>query len=378
LNRTSNRILLVTSEFPPGPGGIGDHAYNLSKVLLSAGYQVSVLAERRTGFKDERSPEEMNFVTFVSDKSSFKIFRYVLLLLRMLISDRSQFIIATGSRSLKLVGILQFILKRKSMAILHGHELLMGSKINRWLIRQGLMNYSHLVAVSEFSKANAALFINGKQITVIPNGIDSKKFSNSLLKVTRKWNGDSLNLLTVGRISPRKGQHNVIEALPYILKCYPKTLYHMVGIPDYLDSVLKRAKELKVENTIKIYGAVSNQELNNILSNSDLFIMLSDNMANGDVEGFGIAIIEANYFGKPAIGSSGCGIEQAIKHEYNGWLVNPKEDQQILQAINAILEEYERYSYHASDWANMHDWNKIGDRYIQIIKGLSNSVTVRG
>ena len=37
-----------------------------------------------------------------------------------------------------------------------------------------------------------------------------------------------------------------------------------------------------------------------VIYDSNIFIMLSNNLISGDVEGFGIAILEANYFGLPA------------------------------------------------------------------------------
>ena len=33
-------IMIVVSEFPPGPGGIGDHAYNLATKLSEKGYEL--------------------------------------------------------------------------------------------------------------------------------------------------------------------------------------------------------------------------------------------------------------------------------------------------------------------------------------------------
>lgn len=370
MKSASSKILLVTSEFPPGPGGIGDHAFNLTRILRSAGFQVRVLAEKRLEFEDDRNLEDWKGVTFVLERSSFKTIRYALLLVKMMMDERKQIIVATGSRSILMVGIVQLILQYKSMAILHGHELLMGGKISRWLIRHVLKRYSRLVAVSEFSKDIAMKYVYEKQIDMIPNGIDTGKFAIPTSQPARNWNGDSLNLLTVGRISPRKGQHNVVEALPVIRKQYPKVMYHMVGIPDHLEPVLERAKQLHVEDLIKVHGAVSNQELNAILAETDLFVMLSKNMTNGDVEGFGIAIIEANYFGKPAIGSIGCGIEQAIKHESTGWLVNPQEPTQILRAMQSILEKYDTYSNNAREWARDHDWNKVGEQYLNLLKRL--------
>ena len=57
---------------------------------------------------------------------------------------------------------------------------------------------------------------------------------------------------------------------------------------------MNKAKKLNIQDNIVIHGALSDEELNKLLNKCKIFIMLSENLDNGDVEGFGIAIIEAN------------------------------------------------------------------------------------
>ena len=38
------RLLLSSSEFPPGPGGIGSHAFQVARNLLGLGWEVKVLS----------------------------------------------------------------------------------------------------------------------------------------------------------------------------------------------------------------------------------------------------------------------------------------------------------------------------------------------
>jgi len=45
----SKKILLITSEFPPQPGGIGNHAYHLAKSFQENGLQVQVISDQRSG-----------------------------------------------------------------------------------------------------------------------------------------------------------------------------------------------------------------------------------------------------------------------------------------------------------------------------------------
>ena len=49
-----SRLLLITTEFPPGPGGIGVHAYQVAKHLHRQGWEVIVVTPQ-----DYASPEEI-------------------------------------------------------------------------------------------------------------------------------------------------------------------------------------------------------------------------------------------------------------------------------------------------------------------------------
>src|SRR6202008_4276013 len=110
-----------------------------------------------------------------------------------------------------------------------------------------------------------------------------------------------------------KGQHNVTAALPGLIKKYPGIHYHIVGLKADEDAILKLAQELQVIDHITIHGKLNNDELKAAYKAADIFIMLSEQSASGDVEGFGIAILEANIMGVPAIGSKNSGIEDAIQ-----------------------------------------------------------------
>mgnify|MGYP003346336418 CR=1 FL=1 len=62
-------------------------------------------------------------------------------------------------------------------------------------------------------------------------------------------------------------------------------------------------------------------------------MMLSERQPDGDIEGFGIAILEANYYGLPAIGASDCGIEDAIDEGNTGHKVPYHDAEKITTAL---------------------------------------------
>jgi len=371
LNTYKKTILIVSSEFPPGPGGIGDHAFNLSNELVDSGYPVHVLSEFRKEFESSNySRTSKARVHYFSRKNYFSNLRFIILYIKLLFSHPKAVVIATGSKSVMLVGIVNQIWRGKSIVILHGHEVLMGSPTMRWVLRKVLPSFSRAVAVSAFSKENSKKFIDEGKITVVPNGINSMKFDSRDKETHFQFEVDGFHLLTVGRVSDRKGQLNVVKALPSILLKYPDVVYHIVGIDNAKSTVVDWVKKLGLERHVKFHGVVSEELLKHIYDASDAFLMLSENMPDGDVEGFGIAIIEANYFGVPAIGSLGCGIEQAINNGFNGFLVDPHSTEQIVNSIALLRNDYTTLSKNSTLWAHQHKWSVIIESYKRMITAI--------
>lgn len=363
------KLVLVSSEFPPGPGGIGDHAYNLSNVLAEAGWEVDVVTELRKQFIANDGEISSNpHIDYIADDSNFRYLKFIGACIRACYS-KNNLIIGSGTRSVQVLGILNLLAARPMIAILHGHETIMGRGFSKFLTRLALRGFSRAIAVSEFSKGIASKAMQESKIGVIPNGINPTKFG-PIEDHKRNSKPSTLQLITVGRLSKRKGQHNMIAALPLIASRHPQLTYHLVGLDSEKDYLVRQAEELGVLDRIEFHGVLSDGELRSVLLRSDISIMLSENLANGDVEGFGIAVIEANYFGVPSIGAKGCGLEQAIKHGYNGLLVDPFNVHEVAEAIESILSNYEGFSINATNWASAHYWGRIGVCYLEEIKSL--------
>ena len=62
----SKQLLIVTSEFPPQPGGIGNHAFNLASQLQLNGYGVTVIADERSndGVEEKQFDNSLPFKVF--------------------------------------------------------------------------------------------------------------------------------------------------------------------------------------------------------------------------------------------------------------------------------------------------------------------------
>jgi len=139
-----------------------------------------------------------------------------------------------------------------------------------------------------------------------------------------------------------------------------------VGIETNRAELAMLAKKLGVERNVFFHGRLKeSSEVYNAYSSTDVFIMLSENQDDGDVEGFGIAILEANFFGQPAVGARGCGIEDAIKEGVNGYLVDGDNAQEIHVAVMKCLERRGDMESGIKDWVKDHDWNQLILRFLE-------------
>ncbi|KXN98416.1 glycosyltransferase [Aequorivita aquimaris] len=359
------KILILTSEFPPQPGGIGNHAYNLAKGLQDNGFEIQLVCDARSanGEAEKIFDKNLSFevIRIVRKKIIFRSYLNRIATAFSLLRH-NELIICSGKFSLWLGAFLTFFSKNKFIAIIHGSEVQLSNKILRKLTDRSLKRFNKVIAVSNYTKSLIS-HLSFKEIEVVPNG-----FEIQLPVIVATKNDPVPVLITVGNVTQRKGQQNIINALPLLLKKYPDLKYHIVGIPTDRDRLEKLALNLGVEEAVVFFGKVSEKEKIELLQQADVFVMLSETTKSGDAEGFGIAILEANEIGIPAIGSLGCGIEDAIDNGVSGKLINPKDPNEFADALEEILNNYETYSQNAITWSQDFKWDKVIKLYLDILK----------
>ena len=361
--KIKKKILLITSEFPPQPGGIGQHAYDLAHHLALT-EEVVVLSDQRSadGIYEDEFDIRQNFQVKRTPRYAILFLTYIQrLIIALQLASKNDIVLVSGKFSLWQGGLIRLLKHQPVIAIIHGTEVLLGNSYLKKLTELCLKSFDHVVAVSHYT-LELVRHLPLQQTTVIPNGIQLKDQPTVKAKATKE-----VQLITVGNVTQRKGQHNVIQALPQLVSQYPKLIYHCVGIPTNKQQLIHLADALQVRDHIQFHGRVSHQEKEYLLQKADIFMMLSERTKSGDVEGFGIAILEANQFGTPAIGSKNSGIEDAIEEGDSGCLVDSHDSDAFVQAVEQILNDYEHYSYQATQWVQKFKWKNIVTRYNKII-----------
>ena len=225
------------------------------------------------------------------------------------------------------------------------------------------INKSDIVtAVSEDLKQSTnALFNVEKEIKVIPNFIDKKKYSTNYTDCKRTLMAtDEEKIVThISNFRKVKRIPDVIEVFHKIQKEIPSKLM-MVGEGPEKEGAERLCEKLGIKDKVVFFG--NSNEIDRILCFSDLFLLPSES------ESFGLAALEAMVNKVPVVSSNAGGIPEVNKHGTTGFLsdVGDLEDM-AANAISilkddAILTKFKRAAF---DWAVGFDILKILPLYEQ-------------
>ena len=358
-------ILILTTEFPPLPGGIGVHAQQMATHLSAQGCEVTLIADQRTDTPVEADYDAQQQFTIKRVAMQQPRWPMYFKRLRLLfaLAKAHEVVIASGKFALWAVAWMRLWHRKKTLAVIHGSEVNFKSPILKYSIRLALRHFDTLIAVSR----HTASFVKPyhPNVVVILNGFDPQKWSEPA--APKQPSQSYPILITLGNVTERKGQANVVRQLPALLKVFPKLHYHCVGIPTEAEELTAIARSLGVEESITVHGRLPDVQVEGLLRQSDVFVMLSTTTKTGDVEGFGIAVLEANALGLPAIGSLKSGLEDAIANGQSGHLIAADDTEAFIKALQDIKAQYNAYSQQAISWANRHHWQATFEAYYQII-----------
>ena len=377
------RLLILSSEFPPGPGGIGTHACQVAGYFSHLGWEVRVVSPQ--DYADEDEIEGFNaqlpFAVTRLPSCRMKLWQSIQrfnVWLRTLHDFQPDLVLASGARAIILSALVLNLARIPWVVVGHGSEFGIKKGWGAWITRVSSNQASAVICVSHFTRnAMRQLKITKPPCFVIHNGADQTQFFPIPHKITQAFRkaqgvGGNFVLLTVGNVSDRKGQEVVIRALPRIQQKHPAIQYWMAGLPQKQAALQALAEDLGVSDQIRFWGRTSQEALLTLYNACDLFVMTSRQLEDGDFEGFGIAVIEAALCGKAAVASDNSGLAEAVLDGETGLLVPqdaPEETARVLLSLIQNPPRLARMNQAAYQHALQHQtWAKVGHRYQKVLE----------
>jgi phosphatidylinositol alpha-1,6-mannosyltransferase len=198
-----------------------------------------------------------------------------------------------------------------------------------------------VVANSEFTRDRLLeLGVDPKRIRIIHPGVDLQRFHPGQESVDLRQGlgigaGQKL-ILSVGRLSRRKGFDQVIRALPQLLREGLDVRYAIIGIGEDRDYLQALALERGVAERVLLLGHVESADLPRWYCAADLFAMPNREI-DGDTEGFGMVFVEAAACGTPSLAGMAGGTGAAVIDEVTGLRVDGADEDAVTRALARLL-----------------------------------------
>ena len=349
------KILLVTNDFGPRAGGIETFVIGLLERIK--GHEVTVFTSQQgdTSVYDQQWIDKFG-VRVIRDQSKILLPTWrVTRAAQKIVAAKNIDVVVFGaaaplalmSPSLRKSGV------KKIIALTHGHEVWWAKIFPfRLAIKRIGKSVDHLTYLGEFTRQAISKPLTRKSATEmvkIAPGIDTAHFipqPDAMQKREELGLQDKKIIISVGRLVHRKGQDNLIQAMPAVLKKIPNAHLLLVGEGPYRKHLEKLVLKSSLEQNVTFAGRIMYDRLPSYLSAADLFAMPSRSRFFGlEVEGLGIVYLEASACGIPVVAGNSGGAPDAVLEGVTGLCVDGTNIEQITAAIVEICSDAERASH---------------------------------
>ena len=360
-------ILILTQCFPSRLGGVESLVSNLA-LSLSKSEKIIVFADRHHIFYDAIYDNQHKDEILVRRVGGIKFFRRrkkIKEIKPFIQSRQVSLVIADSWKSLELGIDFLNINKIPVICLAHGNELLFKNKRKTDRIQKTLNKVTSVVSNSEFTKNLVQNIISTKVPVnvVLPGASDLRNISEFEIPNIK---GNPI-ILTLSRLEKRKGHSFIIESVKKILPKLPRLQYIIAGDGPEKNFLMNLVKRNNLEATVKFIGTVNDQQKKYLFQKTDLMIMPTlDESENRSIEGFGIAYLEAAFFGIPSIASNVGGTPEAVLDKKTGIIINNINE--LYDAMNNLLNDngyLKKLGEQAKIRAiNEFDWSKVSKKYL--------------
>ncbi|HEV2390680.1 MAG TPA: glycosyltransferase family 4 protein [Nitrososphaerales archaeon] len=223
--------------------------------------------------------------------------------------------------------------------------------------------YRRIIATTGvYAESSKTLRKYVKKVRVVPNGVDTTRFSPHLSgERIRETYGlqNKVVVLFVGALTQwhaYKGVDDLITAFKLSSSRQDSLRLLVVGSGPVLPFYENMVRNLSLADKVIFAKNVPDDLLPSYYAASDLVALPSKNRS----EGFGLVLLEAMATAKPVIGSNVGGISGVIRQGETGLLVNPNEPESLAGAMLKLANDRDLRDYIGKNgrlFAEEHDWS---------------------
>jgi len=225
----------------------------------------------------------------------------------------------------------------------------------------GMPRKTVLHATSAEEANESAHRLSGCKTLVVPNGVEIPQ------EVIHSRNEDQLRILYLGRLHPKKGIENLLEALRKVngrLRMNPYLTIAGAGERCYTETLHTRIRDLGLTQHVKMTGHVEGPAKTRMFENADLVIVPSH------TENFGLVVAEALAHGVPVITSRGTPWNRVEDIGCGLWVDNDPDS--LAEAIERICSmPLQEMGLRGREWMRREfGWDLAASKMVEVYRNL--------
>jgi phosphatidylinositol alpha-1,6-mannosyltransferase len=341
------RVLAVTNDFPPRPGGIQAYVHNFASRLPAD--EVVVYASAWSG---AAAFDAAQHFPVVRHRSSLML-PTPDVLRRAREVARSEGCDTVWFGAAAPLGLLGSRLRRDAavrrvVASTHGHEVGWAAlPAARQLLRRIGATADVVTYLTDYTLARIGPAFGAHPVLArLPSGVDATLFRPGAgREEIRRRHGlaDRRVVVCVSRLVPRKGQDVLVRCLPALRRRVPDAALLLVGGGPYRADLARLAGEVGVAEHVTFTGSVPWEELPAHYAAGDVFAMPCRSRLGGlEVEGLGIVYLEASATGLPVVAGRSGGAPDAVLDRRTGLVVDGTDLGEVVTAVGDLLADPDR------------------------------------
>ena len=401
-HQRSNNVLLITGEYPPARGGVGDYTCRLALAMNNAGVTPRVLTRRmRIGHNDrtaqtlEQETPSLQPTPLLARKITFGVVIRALKFSRARIAHIQY---QTGAYQMRpIVNLLPLLLKLRwgSPTVVTFHDLLApylfpkAGPVRLWANRLLARSASAVIATNPEDSARLRTW-GVKRLKLIPIGSNIQNnpppdYSRAAWRASRSIRPDTVLLAYFGFLNSSKGLEDLLYALDALRGLGDFRLMMVgggTGASDPTDketaiSLNSLAANLGLEDKLIWTGYLSPQQVSAALLSADMAVLPFSDGASFR-RGSLLAVLE---HGLPVITTQAT--YAFYTEEPDSWpelidgenvlLVRPGDREALTRALHRLSTDHELrqlLSKGASDLARYFNWERIARMHAELYREL--------
>ncbi|MDB5165280.1 MAG: hypothetical protein JWM00_170 [Candidatus Saccharibacteria bacterium] len=357
------KVLFIARRFPPSVGGMERFAFDISEELDD---QVD-LRKITWGGSNKWLPLVLPW--------------FFLRAAWRLLTDRDIAIIHTHDALQAPVGwLLHILFRRPYVIVAHGLDITYKNRFYQACVIPFVRRADAVISISKATQAEVLKRgVAAGKSHIIPLGThdDYGKVVPNRAALEKEIGvplGDSILLLTTGRLVKRKGvAWFTAHVLPALIKHNRKIIYLIAGEGSEREAIEAQITKHGLSEHAFLLGRVPDATRSLLYQSSDIFVM-PNIVVPGDMEGFGIVVHEAATAALPVVASNIEGIVDALADGENGIMVPTRDSLQFIEKIEGLVDDPQarkRFGKKARTYTlENYRWKQIANRYVELYQQI--------